>query len=261
MASATFEILVKEWWGKESVILKPECFLSILKDEIIKEMTEEKMLNSDDLVSRNLTSHIKVCDKNAGGRGGRGGRRGRNNNNADKKSSQRSEDVYCGFEGIKYKMEPRNIVIGRNTLEYNLTTPHSPGTLMHFTIIFKKNILETTSRGKISDVINRVWSREPIRSFLSPSSSSQTSLSQPLAPVEKKEEKKSASEEKKGMVIVTKEEPADAVDECIVCMDAKRDSIFLPCCHLITCQACAKKVSTCPMCNKIIVEKKRVFAN
>lgn len=39
---------------------------------------------------------------------------------------------------------------------------------------------------------------------------------------------------------------------CIVCCDRKRDTLFLPCRHLVSCVACANVVQTCPVCRKRI---------
>jgi hypothetical protein len=48
---------------------------------------------------------------------------------------------------------------------------------------------------------------------------------------------------------------ADALEdalECILCMDNKRDTLFLPCCHLNTCGECASMHSVCPTCKQPI---------
>jgi ribosomal protein L32 len=48
---------------------------------------------------------------------------------------------------------------------------------------------------------------------------------------------------------------ADALEdalECILCMDSKRDTLFLPCCHLNTCGECASMHSVCPTCKQPI---------
>ena len=41
-------------------------------------------------------------------------------------------------------------------------------------------------------------------------------------------------------------------DECVVCMDSKPACAFLPCGHLVACEACAKAISLqngqCPKC-------------
>ena len=37
---------------------------------------------------------------------------------------------------------------------------------------------------------------------------------------------------------------------CIVCVDAGRDALFLPCCHLCCCCACAERLEACPNCRQ-----------
>uniref|UniRef100_A0A1I8A9K7 RING-type domain-containing protein n=1 Tax=Steinernema glaseri TaxID=37863 RepID=A0A1I8A9K7_9BILA len=46
---------------------------------------------------------------------------------------------------------------------------------------------------------------------------------------------------------------------CVVCMDAKRDTVFLECGHLVACEACAKEIAECCVCRRMIDEKKKVF--
>ena len=45
---------------------------------------------------------------------------------------------------------------------------------------------------------------------------------------------------------------------CIICMDAPRKIMFLPCGHTVVCTDCSKLVMTsgglCPMCRKCIVQ-------
>jgi CBL proto-oncogene N-terminus, EF hand-like domain/Zinc finger, C3HC4 type (RING finger)/SH2 domain len=50
-----------------------------------------------------------------------------------------------------------------------------------------------------------------------------------------------------------------AVNRCVVCMDAMRDTVFLNCRHMVCCKVCAPRVSTCPMCRQRITEVLEVF--
>ncbi len=54
-------------------------------------------------------------------------------------------------------------------------------------------------------------------------------------------------------------EPADNENECIICFDAKSDSYFIPCGHLICCQECSLRVEICPKCRSLIKEKRKVY--
>jgi Zinc finger, C3HC4 type (RING finger) len=44
-------------------------------------------------------------------------------------------------------------------------------------------------------------------------------------------------------------------DECIVCMEKKKDRIFYPCGHYYCCEECSKKLVTCPICRRKIETK------
>ena len=36
--------------------------------------------------------------------------------------------------------------------------------------------------------------------------------------------------------------------ECAVCMEAERDTVFLPCSHVVACAGCATRLTQCPVC-------------
>lgn len=58
------------------------------------------------------------------------------------------------------------------------------------------------------------------------------------------------------------EEPDDDTEfkQCKICMDTDRDTLFLPCAHLITCAACARMIrQVCPVCNARIRRRIKVF--
>ena len=56
---------------------------------------------------------------------------------------------------------------------------------------------------------------------------------------------------------------ADAADPagttCILCMEAERDTVLVPCGHLACCQDCSARLRTCPLCRTRIVQAVRVF--
>ncbi|GMI49139.1 hypothetical protein TrCOL_g12930 [Triparma columacea] len=54
-------------------------------------------------------------------------------------------------------------------------------------------------------------------------------------------------------------EALEDAETCVVCQDAKRSVLFLPCCHLICCEGCSEDVDHCPMCRKVIESRKTVF--
>ena len=46
---------------------------------------------------------------------------------------------------------------------------------------------------------------------------------------------------------------------CIICMEKIRDTVFLPCCHFLTCPLCSHKIGKCPICNKKIEKTLKIF--
>uniref|UniRef100_A0A1I8A9M6 RING-type domain-containing protein n=1 Tax=Steinernema glaseri TaxID=37863 RepID=A0A1I8A9M6_9BILA len=58
---------------------------------------------------------------------------------------------------------------------------------------------------------------------------------------------------------VEKSEKLEKDRTCVVCMDAKRDTVFLECGHLVACEACADEIAECCVCRRMIHEKKKVF--
>ena len=45
---------------------------------------------------------------------------------------------------------------------------------------------------------------------------------------------------------------AESIDECMVCSDAKRDTLFSPCGHVTTCSQCAPRVKKCFICKQSV---------
>ena len=56
----------------------------------------------------------------------------------------------------------------------------------------------------------------------------------------------------------------DAEDQCVLCFDAPKDHIILPCYHVCVCEACAEQLTktrtpTCPVCREPIQQTMKVF--
>ena len=49
-----------------------------------------------------------------------------------------------------------------------------------------------------------------------------------------------------------------ALDECLVCSDQKRDTLFLPCAHVAVCSGCSDRVKKCLICKEYVDERKKV---
>ncbi|KAM3966570.1 LOW QUALITY PROTEIN: E3 ubiquitin-protein ligase LRSAM1 [Aphomia sociella] len=61
--------------------------------------------------------------------------------------------------------------------------------------------------------------------------------------------------------VVTSDEAEQSVleSECVICMDAKCEVIFIPCGHMCCCQSCGEKnIESCPMCRDSIERTIRV---
>jgi len=49
--------------------------------------------------------------------------------------------------------------------------------------------------------------------------------------------------------------------ECLVCSDNKRDVIFQPCSHIVTCHLCASRVKKCLLCKEKVQARIKVKNN
>jgi len=48
---------------------------------------------------------------------------------------------------------------------------------------------------------------------------------------------------------------------CVICIDARRSHVFLPCGHFCCCENCIPKANgVCPMCRQPVKETHRIFA-
>lgn len=47
----------------------------------------------------------------------------------------------------------------------------------------------------------------------------------------------------------------ETTDECVVCMDGKKDTVFCPCGHYYCCSKCATKLTICPICRSPIDDR------
>ena len=56
-------------------------------------------------------------------------------------------------------------------------------------------------------------------------------------------------------------EEARARQQCIICMDAERAVVFMPCAHLVTCQQCGSRpqMHHCPLCSRQIEQRLSIF--
>ena len=48
-------------------------------------------------------------------------------------------------------------------------------------------------------------------------------------------------------------------DECIICMEEPRQTVLMPCGHMLACATCAAQLDDCPTCRKRITSRVRVY--
>lgn len=49
-----------------------------------------------------------------------------------------------------------------------------------------------------------------------------------------------------------KGDQAEGLPQCLICYEAPRNTVFVPCGHIAGCSTCCKRLRTCPYCNKMI---------
>nr|XP_053656924.1 E3 ubiquitin-protein ligase MIB1-like [Cherax quadricarinatus] len=50
----------------------------------------------------------------------------------------------------------------------------------------------------------------------------------------------------------------ESLEECMVCSDTKRDTLFGPCGHIATCSICSPRVKKCLMCKEPVQSRTKV---
>jgi hypothetical protein len=97
--------------------------------------------------------------------------------------------------------------------------------------------------------------RTPVRSTASPSASTPTPSSTPLT----------TSQATKPTPVTEptsdeEEETAAVQQDCTICMDKKRNAVFVPCGHMAACYKCSVKVKdVCPICRVTIKSVTKVY--
>lgn len=52
--------------------------------------------------------------------------------------------------------------------------------------------------------------------------------------------------------------PSGGLDECLLCSEQKRDTLFKPCGHVCCCETCAPRVKKCLICRESVSAKEKV---
>lgn len=53
----------------------------------------------------------------------------------------------------------------------------------------------------------------------------------------------------------------ETLEECMVCSDMKRDTLFGPCGHIATCSLCSPRVKKCLICKEQVQSRTKVINN
>lgn len=48
------------------------------------------------------------------------------------------------------------------------------------------------------------------------------------------------------------------VDECLLCSEQKRDTVFKPCGHVVACEACGSRIKKCLICRETVSSREKV---
>lgn len=63
----------------------------------------------------------------------------------------------------------------------------------------------------------------------------------------------------KRMVEAKAVKATEEVRLCMICMDADRNALLMPCNHVCSCYGCAVKLSKCPICRRTVTGKDKIF--
>jgi E3 ubiquitin-protein ligase mind-bomb len=53
----------------------------------------------------------------------------------------------------------------------------------------------------------------------------------------------------------------ESFEDCMVCSDTKRDTLFGPCGHVATCSLCSPRVKKCLLCKEPVQSRTKVLPN
>lgn len=57
----------------------------------------------------------------------------------------------------------------------------------------------------------------------------------------------------------TKQESSEnSADECLLCSEQKRDTVFKPCGHVVACEACGSRIKKCLICRESVSSREKV---
>mgnify|MGYP006365658545 FL=1 len=48
------------------------------------------------------------------------------------------------------------------------------------------------------------------------------------------------------------------MEECLLCSEKKRDTVFKPCGHVVACEGCGSRIKKCLICRETVLSKEKV---
>lgn len=68
-----------------------------------------------------------------------------------------------------------------------------------------------------------------------------------------------ANNENQQLTQQTKNEATENIaDECLLCSEQKRDTVFKPCGHVVSCEACGSRIKKCLICRETVSSREKV---
>lgn len=68
-----------------------------------------------------------------------------------------------------------------------------------------------------------------------------------------------ANNENQQQSLQTKLDPSETnADECLFCSEKKRDTVFKPCGHVVSCEACGSRIKKCLICREAVSSREKV---
>lgn len=115
-----YQIILREWWGKESALFDEKCLLYQLKNKLIQRLLSEGILSLDDLDDRNRTPHVRVTDK---------------------KLYPKDQQAYDTINNKIMTISLKDIQVHKDWID--VPVGHSGRVDAHVTLVYKKNIMAT----------------------------------------------------------------------------------------------------------------------
>lgn len=122
-----FKLKLKNWWGRESVLIDDSCVLYKFKFDVINELVDSEVIEESDIDDRSKVAHIKITDK----------------------KNAKDQTKFDFYQNKELTISFNDIAINRDFIEVKLVSG------VHMTIIYKKNIGK--EREEILQIIKTIF--------------------------------------------------------------------------------------------------------